>query len=75
MLGVLGEVGEDWPVFTAVIYLLLLHTVVGPILLMLVVVIGWVYFRRKLRNRRKSAHDEHLKSKGEEVETEEEAEK
>ena len=72
VLGVLGEVGEDWPVFTAVIYLLLLHTVVGPILLMLVVVIGWVYFRRKLRNRRKSAHDEHLKSKGEEVESEDE---
>ena len=73
VLGVLGEVGEDWPVFTAVIYLLLLHTVVGPILLMLVVVIGWVYFRRKLRNRRKSAHDEDWNSKGEEVETEEEA--
>ena len=70
VLGVLGEVGEDWPVFTVVIALPLLL-----ILLPLVVVIGWVYSHRKLRNRRKSAHDEHLKSKGEEVETEEEAEK
>ena len=68
VLGVLGEVGEDWPLFTVVIALPLLL-----ILLPLVVVIGWVYFRRKLRNRRKSAHDEYLKSKGEEVESEEEA--
>ena len=68
VLGVLGEVGEDWPVFTVVIALPLLL-----ILLPLVVVIGWVYSHRKLRNRRKSAHDEYLKSKGEEVESEEEA--
>ena len=64
VLGVLGEVGEDWPLFTVVIALPLLL-----ILLPLVVVIGWVYFHRKLRNRRKSAHDEYWNSKGEEVDS------
>ena len=68
VLGVLGEVGEDWPLFTVVIALPLLL-----ILLPLVVVIGWVYFHRKLRNRRKSAHDESWNSKGEEVESLEES--
>lgn len=68
MLGLLVEVGDDWALLKVVIALPLLL-----ILLPLVVVTGWVYFHRKIRNRRESAHDEDWNTKGEEVETVEES--
>ena len=68
VLGLLVEAGDDWALLKVVIALPLLL-----ILLPLVVVIGWVYFHRKLRNRRESAHDEDWNTKGEEVETVEES--
>ena len=73
VLGVSGGLGEDYRLVTLVIFAFLVFTPAGPILLVLVVIIGCVYFKRKLRNRRKSAHDEYWNSKGEEVESLEES--